>query len=294
MTMLVVVGRPYVGLAASDTRIVDEHGTFYDNAEVECPDLMGGPTRTIGKTFRKFAPLENGWVGMTGSASWALPAIKALQREGCADIEALCHVVQESVTVPALKLGLTPMFRLAVVLRTANGYESYFVTPTGEVAMNCGVIVTPPPGLAPEMADGFRARLEAEFLPDGYANGLDQALRVVAEVIGEGHQHLGPEGPMSNLVEIGILTPEGHRHIPPTPYADVVAELLRDINPDYVAASSLRKDTVDRCRTGSQALLSGYGYGSQDCRLGRPRCPWTDGRPHWGNCDSKRVALGKR
>ena len=73
-------------------------------------------------------------------------------------------------------------------------------------------------------------------------NGLGAALRTVAEVIGEGHEHSGPEGPMSDRVEIGLsrLTPAGwmiHQRPPPTPGAEIVAEtaperLLWDLSPE--------------------------------------------------------------
>ena len=129
---MVFPGRPYCGLLAADTRVVRDDGTWFDDAEVDAGNPLSGPAITIGKAFRKFGLLTNGWCGMTGSATWGQLAVNALQQHGSGDIEALAHCVQENVTVPAVKsLERWPKFRLALVLRIAKGYAAYFMKPDG-------------------------------------------------------------------------------------------------------------------------------------------------------------------
>lgn len=224
-------------LVAADTRVQGPGaGAAYDAVDLTFTNPLGGAAIPFPATFRKIRPLHGqrpGWITSAGVAQFTAMVFQELEPRDAGDIPGL------AAAIAAARQRLEPALLRrypdqAAALRARLAIADFLVVHANEAGCECHLI-----NAAGQVEPQTRVRadwpLECATWRDGDRDGLidayqseiqrpytgDDLLRMTAELFHTVYRIAGPEGTVSDLVEIGLLRlgADGSvavEHLPPT------------------------------------------------------------------------------
>jgi hypothetical protein len=236
MTFCIGFATRDAALVAADTRVQDLGGAAYDTVDVTFTNPLGGPAIPFPATFRKIRQLRGrrpGWIASAGVAQFTAMMFQQVERRDAGDIPGLADAIAAAHRAfePALirrypdqaaslrsRLAIAPFL---VVHANEAGCECHLINATGEVEPQTRVRADWPVECA-AWRDGDRDSLLSAYESDIQRRaGRADLLRMTAELFHTVYRVVGPNGTMSDLVEIGLLRlgSDGAvaiEHLPPT------------------------------------------------------------------------------
>jgi hypothetical protein len=217
--------------------VVRETGLVSDLGELRFKNPLGGPSIELNNEYRKIRRFGNIWVAGAGIVQWLFPAYRELEAKRVADVRAAAGVLRDfsavllpvlaqryPEAVPEIKKGSSILF---VQPNTANEYQCHSLDWRGYGAPDIGVFCALPFD-DEKYGQDLMVRYEKQFDVEWYASGFHDVLRATATTFLEVYRKCGPDGTVSQLIEIGLSRrSRGGKHISqhlaPTPCETVMA-----------------------------------------------------------------------